>query len=476
VEDAPLRSISGQNTIARGDLSNQRPLLSDEARLLVPAVAIIAGTLLALSLISVQQPDEAARPLLHQMAETSRLIHDARPAVGSLSSHEFIVLSGLSVACLWLVYFRVLWATRHASLSHHLVARCAVVVNLAAFAVPPLFSSDIYAYALFGRIASVYRLNPHVTSAREGAAGDPVLPYLYWQDIPSPYGPVWTHVSWAITFRHATPLELVIRFKLAALVAALLAGWLVYLLAREASPEYAGWAWLAFTLNPLVLVEGVATGHNDIFILLMLLAAAWALARAYTTLALVGLVVSALIKYSTVPIVAITGVRLLFRAPPRERLATGLVLALAGAGTLAAAFLPYWAGFDSLASTFAEPGRGINNPVVLAAGHLLLKDASMLSGNPASATFIAGLCFSIFAGDRLVRSWTECAANRTSMIDSELALWALTMTVFLLLWPRQHAWYFIVPIGLALAAGGAHRKLFVAVCAFALFSNLTYFL
>ena len=63
---------------------------------------------------------------------------------------------------------------------------------------PVMLSSDVFAYALYGRVTSVYHANPY-DLAPPVAPGDPFLKLFGQEYLPSWYGPVWTLVSAGIT-------------------------------------------------------------------------------------------------------------------------------------------------------------------------------------------------------------------------------------------------------------------------------------
>ena len=64
--------------------------------------------------------------------------------------------------------------------------------------------------------------------------------------------------------------------------------------------------------------------------------------------------------------------------------------------------------------------------------------------------------------------------RKTWAIFDELALWATSLAVFLLLWPRIHTWYFVVPLGLALAAGPVYRRVYWGILLVSLLSYASY--
>lgn len=443
-------------------------------RAVVAAGVVLGAIFLLLTTVTVRADAAPALPKLQEIARSARLFRGLLPHIVALGVLPYAVFAWACVVTLWIVYLRLIWVVRGRRIDHRLVFAGALVLGLLGLTVPPVFSTDIFSYAMFGRLAGVYDLNPYVTTPTVGAPADRVLPYLYWQwrDISSPYGPLWTLASEAVALgRHATPMDLVLRFKVLALAAVLLDGWLIHALVRLRWPERAGWAYLAFAWNSMVLIEGVVTGHNDVLILTVVLVSAWLLMWGRRSLAFAGLMVSGLVKYSTMPLLGVMTLRLLLRTPPAAW--AGLLPRLAAIAALLGivAFVPYWGGLAGLMSTLDEPGRGVNNPLLLTGRWLIttLSAGHVRLGVPATVAislvvFVAWQARTLWRARR-VDQWT---------VHDELALWATSLAVFLLLWPRIHTWYFMVPFGLALAAGPVHRRVFWGTLLLSLLSYTSY--
>jgi hypothetical protein len=131
--------------------------------------------------------------------------------------------------------------------------------HLAALAAPPLLSADIFGYLDFARLGVLHGLDPYTHTAA-AASHDAIYRYLGWHDVRSPYGPVFTLLTYALV-----PLGIaggIWALKLIAALASLATVGLVWRAAarRGHSPERAA---VLLGLNPLVLVFAVGGGHND---------------------------------------------------------------------------------------------------------------------------------------------------------------------------------------------------------------------
>jgi hypothetical protein len=448
-----------------------------ESQVALVGAACTLGILLVL-LLTGARSDAAMYTFksLREMVRNARLFHEVIPTAIVLPSIAYAVLAWSCVALLWLVYVPLCLRLAGHRLEFRPVARWTIALALVALAIPPIFSTDVFSYSLFGRLAAVYGFNPYLATARDLAWSDPLLPYLYWRDIPSPYGPLWTIISIIVAAGpDATPLELALRFKVLSLGAFVLSGWLIYRFVQERWPEHATWAYLAFTWNPLVLVEGLIAGHNDTVVLALLLTGAWLLLTGQPTLGTLGLTASALIKYSTLPILGLAGLALLAQAPQARRLGLSLRLGSTVLGLIVLAFAPFWVGIEVLTSTLNEPGRGINNLLIRGLGWFVTEvtGGRIDALAPASAVGMAVALFLLWLGLvfrrqlRSLGSWT---------VHDELAAWSRLLLAFLVVWPRIHTWYFLLPLGLALAAGPNRRRCFWAAMVAAMASYTSYLL
>ena len=442
-----------------------RPILPDATAIAV-ALALTTGcvalfaTFFVLAFTTVEWPlGPAAMPPYEQMTRNAQLFHEALPAFASLPPAQFASVAWACVIAAWLIYLPLVWKLRGHVIDQRVILIGAIALGLIAVAVPPLFSTDPFSYAMYARFTTVYDANPSVATAESVAPADPLIPYLYWRDIPSPYGPLWTLISQAIVIGgDLSPLEMILRLKVVAFALTLLDGWLIYSFVRQQWPEQAGWYYLAFAWNPMVLVEGVVIGHNDMLILAVMLGSALLVARGRPVLAVIGLTASALIKYSTLPVVGLGGLRLLLRTPVRARWWLALRLAAATLIVAVCAFVPYWIGFASVMSTVNEPGRGVNNIVARGIGSVLW----LVSGGRLSVhtpTVIVAIAALLFAVWQVSEIWRSRHMLEAWTIHDELAAWADSLAVFLILWPRIRTWYFLVPLGLSLAAGRAPRRI-----------------
>ncbi len=158
-----------------------------------------------------------------------------------------------------------------------------LVPVFAAWAMPllfvaPLFSRDLYSYAAQGWMMS-HHINPYTYGPSVVGQGPFVgLVDTMWQNVGSPYGPVFLVVAgWIVSLTGHNELMSVEGLRLVALLGTVAFAWAVPVIARSFGRDGAT-AFALAALNPLVLLHLVGGGHNDA-LMLGFLVPAYALAR-----------------------------------------------------------------------------------------------------------------------------------------------------------------------------------------------------
>jgi hypothetical protein len=152
------------------------------------------------------------------------------------------------------------------ALSGRTLAAAIVLAHLALLLGPPLISQDVFGYLAFARMGALHGLDPYTHVAAEASA-DPVFQFVGWPFKYSPYGPLFTIVSYA-----TAPLGIaggLWALKVLAAAASLGAVALVARAARRLGHS-ACWAAAFVGLNPVLLGLAVGGAHNDTVIMLVL--------------------------------------------------------------------------------------------------------------------------------------------------------------------------------------------------------------
>ncbi|MHA7169991.1 polyprenol phosphomannose-dependent alpha 1,6 mannosyltransferase MptB [Arthrobacter bambusae] len=126
----------------------------------------------------------------------------------------------------------------------------------------PLFSRDAYAYIGQGRLME-QGLNPYTNGISALSNYFSLGPDKLWTEAPTPYGPLWLWIEQGAVWVSASVPELaLIPFRLAALAGVVLLAVYVPRLAalHGVNPERALWLGV---LNPVLLINFIASAHND---------------------------------------------------------------------------------------------------------------------------------------------------------------------------------------------------------------------
>ena len=183
------------------------------------------------------------------------------------------VVAVASAAVAFVLVLREAWLGR---ISPRTVLVLAIAYHVALLFLPLLFSRDVYSYSAYGRIAATYHANPYLATPADFPA-DAIADFVgpKWFDTPAVYGPLWTQVSALVVRVVGSVSAQVDAFRLIATAASLATLGVVAHTVRRARPGREAFALAIIGLNPVVLFQSAASGHND---LLVALAVAVALA------------------------------------------------------------------------------------------------------------------------------------------------------------------------------------------------------
>ncbi len=156
----------------------------------------------------------------------------------------------------------------------------------------PVTTTDLYGYVARGYLFAQLHVNPmtHLATALPGN--------LSVDRPPSPYGPAWLLVTGLFSLVSGENLLVnMLLFKLVGFLSVAGAIWLVDSLARELYPARRLRILVLFGWSPLLLFEAVGNGHNDIVMMVCVLAAFALMQRGHSRSAFALILVGALVKY-----------------------------------------------------------------------------------------------------------------------------------------------------------------------------------
>ncbi len=352
---------------------------------------------------------------------------DPSPTLISVAAWAAVLLGGTGLGA-GLLAARRGWRPRPG----RLIAGSLVAV-LALMVIPPVGSTDILDYAMYGRIAVLGHSPYRMTPLQLEQTGDPVgaSAPIPWDTDPSVYGPLATATEWAAA-------------ELAGPSAARTVFWLkvwnglAYLavvlgldrLAR-ADPARRTRVHLLWSVNPLLLLEVVAGGHVDVlsaalaFFALAALCPGGAWRPAPRRLVLAGVLLGAAAAVKAPLLLVAAGLGWVARRSPRALAALGLAML----GVLVPCYLiAGWAAIRAVA------GRAAGTPSLYNPWQLAGRVLGAQIGN--SSIDLVGAVASVLLAVILLRRMPAGPA------DFPFARPALALTLaWLITTPQQRPWY-----------------------------------
>jgi hypothetical protein len=311
------------------------------------------------------------------------------------------------------------------------------LLHVAFLLAPPLLSTDVFNYIDYARLGVLHGIDPYAHGP-VAAPHDAVYHYTAWRHMASAYGPLFTIATYPLA--HVSVAAALWVLKAVTAAASLGCVALVWRIARqmERPPAVAA---AAFGLNPVLLVWTVGGAHNDILMLLLMLAGVSFALQARASLAGAAVVAAAAVKATAGLVIPF----MLLRSPRRWRLIAGA--AAAGAAVYGIALLAF-------------PGHPLAVIDVLARQHRFVgynsvpKEFALLFGFPGvtpGIRLLAVVCLGAALAWITFRVWR--GADWVAACGWAMVAVVVTSTWFL-------AWYAVWP--LAFAAVSRDRRLMVA--------------
>ena len=201
------------------------------------------------------------------------------PAGGSPNVPSMV--SALEVGLLVMIagYLLGLVVLRSASAARAgwLVLGFALLFRLTMLSLPGLFSTDIFSYVMYGRIAGVHADNPYLRVPAD-FPDDSFLSWVFpfWRATGTVYGPAWTDFSWLLgkLTGGLSNFDQVLVYRCSLGLAELLTLVLVWWLLGRTRPDNGSrqarvMAFGVFAWNPVVLFDLAGNAHNDAAMVLL---------------------------------------------------------------------------------------------------------------------------------------------------------------------------------------------------------------
>lgn len=194
----------------------------------------------------------------------------------------------------------IIFITKKKLQIRQLVLMVALIVGVLFFSYPAFVSHDIFNYMFDARIVTEYGQNPYLHKALDYPS-DPWIRFMHWTHRTYPYGPVWLVVTIPLTFIGGGKFLITLYLFKALVIGSYIATSIfIYKILKKISPSHALAGAAFFALNPLVIIEGIMSAHNDMVMIFFAVLAVYFLTlkkRIYASL-LAGLSIG--VKFTTI--------------------------------------------------------------------------------------------------------------------------------------------------------------------------------
>jgi len=167
------------------------------------------------------------------------------------------------------------------------------------------FSYDLFNYIFDARIITYYQQSPYGHKALD-FSGDPMLGFMHWTHRYYPYGPLWLAITVPLSFLGFHKLiPTMILFKGLGVIGYLGSSWFIYKILSKTNPSKKLFGLTFYAFNPLIIIESLVSGHNDILMMMVALGGFWFLLKKKYLLAWLMLGLSVGIKFATAVLIPV---------------------------------------------------------------------------------------------------------------------------------------------------------------------------
>lgn len=148
-----------------------------------------------------------------------------------------------------------------------IIAGCILLIT------PALISRDLFVYAGYGRSIIDHHVNPYFVAPAKFPQ-DPITPWDDWRNATAAYGPFWLVVCSLVSLVGGGSLtRYILLFRFLAFAVHLINALLVMTILRTMgrSSRTVAIGTLLYAWNPLLILEGSLSGHNDLFMITFML-------------------------------------------------------------------------------------------------------------------------------------------------------------------------------------------------------------
>lgn len=212
-----------------------------------------------------------------------------------LSTFIFLVIVGI----MFTLYSITLIQIKKKKISRKYLFATTLAISGILFFSYNAFSYDLFNYMFDAKIFTHYFQNPYFHKALDFPQ-DPMLSFMHWTHRTYPYGPTWLLVTIPMSFIGFGYFLLTFYlFKLLSVFAFIMSSFLIERIAKRIGID-ALFAVAVFALNPLVIIESLASSHNDIVMVALALLSLFAFLEGKIAKSIFWLIASVGVKFATI--------------------------------------------------------------------------------------------------------------------------------------------------------------------------------
>lgn len=166
------------------------------------------------------------------------------------------------------------------------------------------FSYDLFNYIFDAKVLTFYHQNPYFHKPTDFV--DPMLNFMRWTHRVYPYGPSWLILTVPLSFIGLNLfLPTFFLFKILIGLSFVGSGFLIYKISEILFPKNKIFNTVFFVFNPLVIIEGLISAHNDFPLVFFALLAIYLYLIKKKAFSLISLIFSIGVKYATVILIPV---------------------------------------------------------------------------------------------------------------------------------------------------------------------------
>lgn len=234
-----------------------------------------------------------------------------------------------------------------------------IIIGILFSVIIPQTSMDVYSYIGNGWVDSHHNENPYYTSIGDIIKQDGNISQMFikvarcWVEETVVYGPAWSLICKGLTSFSGGNINIaLIIFKVASLLVFLCSSILIYKITNKK-------LFMAmFALNPLILFEGLANVHNDLFLVFfMLLAIYFVTKKKNLFLAVSCIAIATAIKYLSILILPFIIIYFLKNEKIQTKILKTILYSLQFIGILVAFYIIYIKDISVLSGIFIQQNK-----------------------------------------------------------------------------------------------------------------------